>query len=596
VNWAIASTVVLVAALGGLILAYERGNLSSRTLGLVAALAGLAVAGRLAFAPLPNVKPTTDVILIAGFALGARAGFTTGAITALVSNMVFGQGPWTPWQMFAWGMTGVLGAVLASATGGRISRWGLALAGAFAGLAFGAVMDVSQWLLYGGTPRESTLIAYSLTSLPWNIAHALGNAAFALAFGPALIGAVQRAKSRSTPEWLPRGVPFNSAAVPLAALAIASGLVPTGGHGANSSAINWLLNSQQADGGFPIDPRSGGSSPRETGWAALALAASGRDLAGLKRKGGRSVVQRLEADSRNLFRDTADSPEERPGYAQRLLLAASAAGANPRDFGGRDLIKLVRSGITRSGAVKYLPGDPSVDLTAYAVMALRGAGVSVQDPAVRRASNWLARERQRGGGWSTAPRSVAAGVGTPDTTGAVLQALRAAGRGKDRAVTAGLAFLSRTRTASGGWGFGPGGANAQSTALAVLGLRAWSASAASRSSGWFEAARGPGGSIRFQQGGGSQTPVWVTAQALLALSGRTLPLAPPVGVADKAQRNRTPRISTASSPPTKQAVRPAGRSPKTAAKSADLRFAMRVAEAVGRVAAVLAKSFSGADR
>ena len=595
-NWAIASTVVLVAALGGLIVSYERGDLSSRTIGLVAALAGLAVAGRLAFAPLPNVKPTTDIILIAGFALGARAGFATGAITALVSNMVFGQGPWTPWQMFAWGMAGVLGAAVSRVTRGRISRWGLALAGAFAGLAFGAVMDVSQWLLYGGSPRESTLVAYSLTSLPWNVAHAVGNAAFALAFGPALIHAVQRAKRRSTPEWLPRGVPFNALAVPVAALAIASGLVPAGGHLANSSAMNWLLNSQRADGGFPIDPKSGGSSPRETGWAALALAASGSDLAAVKREGGRSVLNRLEADSRSLVRDTADSPEERPGYQQRLLLAAAAAGANTRDFGGRDLVKLVRSGITRSGAVNYLPHDPSVDLTAYAVMALRGAGVSATDPAIKRAVNWLVRERQRGGGWSTTPRSVAAGVGTPDTTGAVLQALKSAGHGKDRAVSAALSFLSRTRTRSGGWGFGPGGANSQSTALAVLGLRAWSTTAASRAAGWFDGARGPGGSIRFQQGGASQTPVWVTAQALLAMSGRTLPLSPPAKTSANTKLNQRGAVSEAPATAAGKSSEPVAALAKTTVKSADLQFSMRVAELVGRVAAALAKSFSGADR
>ena len=595
-NWAIASTLLLVAALGVLIYAYEKGNLTARSVGLVAALAGLAVAGRLAFAPLPNVKPTTDIVLIAGFALGARAGFAVGSITALVSNMVFGQGPWTPWQMFAWGFVGVLGAGLAKVTGGRISRWGLAAVGALAGLLFGAIMDVSQWLLYGGTPRESTLVAYSVTSLPWNIAHAVGNVLFALAFGPALIAAVRRAKRRAQPEWLPFGVELHSFAAPIAVIALAAGLVAPTAHSSGSRAQDWLISTQRADGGFPIDARAGGSSPRETGWAAIALAASGVDISTLRKPGGRTLLQRLEADSRGLFRETSDSPEERPGYEQRLLIAASAAGANTRSFGGRDLVRLVKRGISRSGAVNYQPQDPSVDLTAYAVIALRATGVSASDPSVVRAVKWLVKERQPRGGWSTNPRSVAVSSGTPDTTGAVLQALKSAGRSKDDAVTSGISFLKKSRRAGGGWGFGSGGANAQSTALAILGLKAWGAISSSAALTWFDGARGAGGSIRYQQGGASQTPVWVTSQAVLAMSGRSLPLPRKQG-AVATNENSAPSTPTAASSASQPADSAAPTStPKKALETRGLSFSVKVAEAVGRVAAVFAKSFSGASR
>ena len=595
-NWAVASTLVLVVALAGLIYSYERGKLSARTIGLVAALAGLAVAGRLAFAPLPNVKPTTDIVLIAGFALGARAGFAVGSITALVSNMVFGQGPWTPWQMLAWGVAGALGALLARVTGGRISRWGLAGAGAIAGLAFGAIMDISQWLLYGGSPRASTLIAYSLTSLPWNIAHALGNVAFALAFGPLLITAVQRAKRRSEPQWLPPGVSMHALAIPVAALAIASGLISPGARPAMTSPMSWLLSTQRADGGFPIDVRSGVSSPRETGWAALALAASGYKLDQVRRNGGKSLLQKLESDSKALFRETADSPEERPGFEQRLLIAAAASGANTRSFGGRDLVSLVRRGISKSGPVNFMPKDPSVDLTAYAVISLRAAGVSPSDPAVARAVRWLVRERQPGGGWATTPRSISAGSGTADTTGAVLQALKAAGHRRDSVVRSALKFLAKTKGRSGGWGFGAGGSNSQSTALAVLGLRAWNSGAAARAASWFDGARGAGGSIRFHQGGSSQTPVWVTSQALLAMSGRALPLPRPAQSGSGSETVAPIAPATASAPSSVVPASRASAKAKNASKSRGLEFSMQVAEAVGRVAAAFAKSFSGSAR
>src|SRR5689334_2919671 len=82
---------------------YERTHPSAKTLALVATLAALAAIGRIAFAPLPNVKPTTDIVLISGFTLGGAPGFAVGAIAAIASNLFFGQGPWTPWQMVAWG-------------------------------------------------------------------------------------------------------------------------------------------------------------------------------------------------------------------------------------------------------------------------------------------------------------------------------------------------------------------------------------------------------------------------------------------------------------------------------------------------------------
>src|SRR5205085_478525 len=83
---------------------------------------------------IPNVKPaTTDVILFAGFVLGAAPGFATGAITALVSNFFISQGSWTPWQMAAWGLVGILGAVLARVAGRDLGRWPPAVACALAG-------------------------------------------------------------------------------------------------------------------------------------------------------------------------------------------------------------------------------------------------------------------------------------------------------------------------------------------------------------------------------------------------------------------------------------------------------------------------------
>src|SRR5688500_164645 len=112
-SWLAASLLVLGLALVAGFAWYERAHPTARVLALVAALAALAAIGRIAFAPIPNVKPTTDIVLLAGYVLGGAPGFAVGAVAALASNLFFGQGPWTPWQMAAWGLVGVGGAALA---------------------------------------------------------------------------------------------------------------------------------------------------------------------------------------------------------------------------------------------------------------------------------------------------------------------------------------------------------------------------------------------------------------------------------------------------------------------------------------------------
>src|SRR5690242_18404333 len=119
-SWVGASLLVLGLALAAGFAWYERSHPSSRVLALVATLAALAILGRIAFAPLPNVKPTTDIVFIAGYALGGAPGFAVGAVAALGSNLFFGQGPWTPWQMGAWGLVGLFGAALAALSRGRL--------------------------------------------------------------------------------------------------------------------------------------------------------------------------------------------------------------------------------------------------------------------------------------------------------------------------------------------------------------------------------------------------------------------------------------------------------------------------------------------
>ena len=202
-SWIAGSALVLVLALAIGFAWYEREHPTSRMLALIATLAALAALGRVAFAPLPNVKPTTDIVLIAGYALGGAPGFVVGALAALASNVFFGQGPWTPWQMTGWGIAGLGGAVLARATAGHAGRWTLAAACALAGAVYGAIQNFSLWVTYSGDHTFAKLAAYTATSLPFDLAHVIGNVAFCLAFGPALVAALQRFRERFEVDWLP---------------------------------------------------------------------------------------------------------------------------------------------------------------------------------------------------------------------------------------------------------------------------------------------------------------------------------------------------------------------------------------------------------
>jgi energy-coupling factor transport system substrate-specific component len=218
-SWQLVSFLILGGALALGFAWYERSRPPARVLALVAALAALAVVGRIAFAPFPNVKPTTDIVLFAGYALGGAPGFAVGSVLALVSNIFFTHGPWTPWQMAAWGGVGMAGGALGalvrrgarpgsrrgSASSGsprELGRWSLALACGLAGLAFGLVMDLYLWTL----AAEQSLAAYaaiSARSVPFNVAHVAGNVAFCLVIGPPLVRALRRYRRRFEVSWTP---------------------------------------------------------------------------------------------------------------------------------------------------------------------------------------------------------------------------------------------------------------------------------------------------------------------------------------------------------------------------------------------------------
>ncbi len=142
VSWPLASFLVVgVILLAGWI-AYERRRPSARMVAVVATLAAVAALGRDAFVALPDVKPITAITLVVGYSLGPLPGFTVGALGMLMSNFLLGQGPYTPWQMVAWGLVGLAGATLGALTHRRIGRFPLAFACAMAALLAKEIMNL----------------------------------------------------------------------------------------------------------------------------------------------------------------------------------------------------------------------------------------------------------------------------------------------------------------------------------------------------------------------------------------------------------------------------------------------------------------------
>jgi energy-coupling factor transport system substrate-specific component len=195
VDWGTVSFTAVLALVAVGVAAYGRRATAAHELSLVAALAALATASRVLFASLPNVKPVTFIVLVSGVALGPGPGFMVGATSALVSNLFFGQGPWTPWQMLAWGAVGAAGGLLGR--GGRLPRrWELVAAGGVLALAFD--WFVTLWMFLAYTPRTlPALVALYAQGLPFDVAHVAATCLFAGLFGVQAVTIVARFRVRT---------------------------------------------------------------------------------------------------------------------------------------------------------------------------------------------------------------------------------------------------------------------------------------------------------------------------------------------------------------------------------------------------------------
>ncbi len=177
-QYAFVSLAIALLACAPFFMSFERNNRNTHKLVIIAVMVAMSVAGRFVFAMIPGFKPVTAIVVITAMYFGSEAGFLTGALSAFISNFYFGQGPWTPFQMFTWGLIGLLAGLLSGALKGN--KLILAVYGVFAGVVFSLLMDVWSVLWYQNEFNGKLYLTSILLAMPYTAVYAVSNVIFLL--------------------------------------------------------------------------------------------------------------------------------------------------------------------------------------------------------------------------------------------------------------------------------------------------------------------------------------------------------------------------------------------------------------------------------
>ncbi|MFU0825239.1 ECF transporter S component [Clostridium sp.] len=160
---------------------FERSSMGTKEIALVATLSAFSAVCRVPFYVIPSVQPTTFLVALSGLVFGSYEGFLIGSTAAFISNIFLGQGPWTPWQMFAWGIIGAISGILGR-NNKRLSSEVFGVICFFYGILFGWITNL--WVILSGLKviNIKTILSTNLTSFPMDIMHAGGNFIFVILF------------------------------------------------------------------------------------------------------------------------------------------------------------------------------------------------------------------------------------------------------------------------------------------------------------------------------------------------------------------------------------------------------------------------------
>ena len=188
------SLIVAIIACASFFLVFEKGKSGTKQMIVISVMVAISVVGRILFTPIPGFKPVTAIIVLTAIYFGGEAGFMTGAFSAVISNMYFGQGPWTPFQMFVWGLIGLIAGLLSKPL--KRSRLLLILYGLFAGVIFSLLLDVWTVLWWDGSLNSARYQAAIVSALGFTAVYAVSNTVFLLLLVKPIGSKLQRIKEK----------------------------------------------------------------------------------------------------------------------------------------------------------------------------------------------------------------------------------------------------------------------------------------------------------------------------------------------------------------------------------------------------------------
>ncbi|MGG3839860.1 ECF transporter S component [Paenibacillus thiaminolyticus] len=176
---------------------FEQRKPQAREIIVIAVLAAIAVAGRAAFFMLPQFKPVVAIVIISGVSLGAEAGFLVGALAGFVSNFFFGQGPWTPWQMFCFGIIGFLAGILFQK--GLLPKKKLPFC-LFGGLStffiYGGIINIGSLMMFTPSFSWKALLATYASGFWFDLVHAIATVFFLFILARPMLEKLDRIKRK----------------------------------------------------------------------------------------------------------------------------------------------------------------------------------------------------------------------------------------------------------------------------------------------------------------------------------------------------------------------------------------------------------------
>lgn len=189
------SMLIIAETLVPFAVSFEKGRPGARKLVIIGVLCAIAVAGRAVFFMVSGFKPVLAIIIISAMAFGSETGFFVGAITPFVSNMFFGQGPWTPWQMFAFGIVGFIAGLLRDIGLLRRNKFALCVYGFVSALGlYGIVMNIGSVLMWQRYPTPELVISTLAMGVPFDLIHAAATVFFLWLMADPMLEKLDRVK------------------------------------------------------------------------------------------------------------------------------------------------------------------------------------------------------------------------------------------------------------------------------------------------------------------------------------------------------------------------------------------------------------------